>query len=212
MNHALIKKAVRHLKKDKRFAPLTIKYPTPEFDRGQKGLKPFQALTRAIIFQQLSGKAARTIFNRFLALYPKKKFPAPEDVLKTSPAKLRSAGISAQKAGYLKDLARKCTDGTINARLFPKMSDEEIREHVVAVKGVGGWTADMFLMFTVRRPDVLPVGDLGIRKGFQRLFKLRALPDAKKMEKLAEPWRPFRTVACWYLWRLADEGNNNRPD
>jgi len=203
--------AIKHLRKDPGLAPLIKKYPRPDFDSGRKNHNPFQSLARAIIFQQLSGKAAKTIFDRFCALYPNKKFPLPNDVLKTTDAKLRQVGVSAQKAGYLKDLALKCTDGTINSRRFPRMSDEEIRSHVIAVKGVGPWTADMFLMFTLGRSDVLPTGDLGIQKGMQRLFNMKALPTAEKMQKLSEAWRPYRTVACWYLWRLADEGNSNRP-
>ena len=209
MDAQTIAKAVRHLKKDKALAVLVAKYPKPEFDRGQKGLKSFEALIRAIIFQQLSGKAARSILEKFLALY-KGKYPTPEVLKKTSAVKLRTAGISGQKAGYLHDLADKFADGTISPRKFTRMMDEEVREHIVTVKGVGPWTADMFLMFTLQRPDVLPTGDLGIQKGFQKLFKLRALPAPEKMEKLAEQWKPYRTVACWYLWRLADEGNVNR--
>ena len=209
MTDAEVKKAVAHLKKDARLKPVIARYPKPEFDRGQRGLGAFQALTRAIIFQQLSGKAARTILERFLELY-NKKFPTPEDVLKTPHAKIRGAGISNQKASYLKDLAVKFQDGTINPRKFRTMSDEEVYEHVVSVKGIGPWTTDMFLMFTLLRPDVLPTGDLGIQKGFKRVFNMRTLPTPEKMEKLAEGWRPYRTVACWYLWRVADEGNANR--
>lgn len=203
MKAQVIAQAIRHLKKDARLSALIKKYPKPEFDRGQKGLTPFHALIRAIIFQQLSGKAARTILNRFLEMYGG-KFPTPDELSRATPARLRRAGISAQKAGYLKDLALKFLDGTINPRGFSTMSDREIYEHVVLVKGIGPWTTDMFLMFTLGRPDILPTGDLGIQKALRKLFALHSLPSPRKMERLAEPWRPYRTVACWYLWQSLD--------
>jgi len=187
------------------------KYPKPEFDRGQKGLIPFNALIRAIVFQQLSGKAARTILDRFLALYPKGRFPTPQELLDTPEGTIRAAGISSQKASYLRDLAEKFLDGTVNPKRFKSMTDEQVYEHVVQVKGIGPWTTDMFLMFTLGRPDILPVGDLGIQKGIQKVFGLKALPGPAEMQKLAKPWQPYRTIACWYIWRLADEGNNSRP-
>jgi DNA-3-methyladenine glycosylase II len=165
----------------------------------------FQSLAEAVIYQQLSGKAAATILKRFVALFPGKKFPAPDDVLDIELDKLRAAGVSAQKVGYLKDLALKFMDGTIDPRLFRRMSDQEIIEHVTAVKGIGAWTAHMFLMFTLRRPDVLPTGDLGIQKAFQRMFDLEKKPDPAQMEKLAECWAGHRTLACMYLWRLMDQ-------
>jgi len=210
MHRQFIEKALYFLKKDSHLKGLITRFPKPEFDRGQKGLTAFHALIRAIVFQQLSGKAARTILDRFLTLYPKSRFPTPQELIDTPLSDMRSAGLSGQKAGYLKDLAEKFLDGTINPRRFASMSDENIREHVVAVKGVGRWTADMFLMFTLQRPDVLPVGDLGIQKGMQKLFKLKTLPTPEKMRALAESWKPYRSVACWYLWRLSDEGNANR--
>lgn len=209
MEKTIISKALYHLKKGSHLKGLIARYPEPEFNRGQKGLSAFQALIRAIVFQQLSGKAAATILNRFLIIYDK-KFPTPEELLKTPKAKIRSAGISSQKASYLRDLAEKFLDGTVNPKRFKTMTDEQIYEHVVQVKGIGPWTTDMFLMFTLGRPDILPTGDLGIQKGMQKLFKLKELPTPEKMRSLAEPWKPYRTVACWYLWRLADEGNNNR--
>lgn len=202
-------KAIRHLKKDPRLRTLIARYPKPEFGRRQKGLGAFAALARAIIFQQLSGKAARTILSRFVMIHHN-KFPTPQQVLDTPVSKIRSAGISNQKAAYLKDLARKFKDGTVNPRRFRGMSDEEVFEHVVSVKGIGEWTCHMFLMFTLGRPDVLPTGDLGLQKGFKKLFGLRAMPTPEKMERLAKTWRPWRTIASWYLWRLADEGNKNR--
>ena len=196
--------SIQFLKRDKHLGAF-IKRHGPIEHRREHSMDAFQSLAEAIIYQQLSGKAAGTILKRFVALFPKTTFPSPEQVLKIKTEKLRSAGLSGQKASYLKDLAAKFKDGTINPKLFPKMSDAEIIEHVVAVKGIGEWTAQMFLMFTLARPDVLPTGDLGIQKGFQKLFTLRTRPSPKQMEKLANGWRGHRTAACMYLWRLQDE-------
>jgi DNA-3-methyladenine glycosylase II len=206
--------SLKYLKKDIHLGAFVIKHG-PITSRREHATDAFQSLAEAIIYQQLSGKAAATILKRFIALWPKKKpaspktssrggFPTPEDVLKIKIPKLRAAGLSGQKASYLKDLAAKFRDGTINPKLFPKMTDEEIVEHVVRVKGIGDWTAHMFLMFTLHRPDVLPTGDLGIQKGFQKLFKLHTLPTPEKMEKLSKNWKGHRTLACMYLWRYVD--------
>ena len=198
------KASIQFLKRDKHLGAF-IKRHGPIEHRREHSMDAFQSLAEAIIYQQLSGKAAGTILKRFVALFPKTTFPSPEQVLKIKTEKLRSAGLSGQKASYLKDLAAKFKDGTINPKIFSKMSDAEIIEHVVAVKGIGEWTAQMFLMFTLARPDVLPTGDLGIQKGFQKLFALRNRPSPKQMEKLANGWRGHRTAACMYLWRLQDE-------
>ena len=176
----------------------------PIAHRREHAMDAFQSLAESIIYQQLSGKAADIICKRFVALFPGKAFPTPKDVLKIRIEKMRLAGLSRQKAAYLKDLALRCTDGTVEPKKFSKMSDAEIIEHVSAVKGIGVWTAQMFLMFTLARPDVLPTGDLGIQKGFKKLFRLRALPSPAHMERLARPWAGHRTVACFYLWRLLD--------
>ncbi len=207
MNSTNLKTALKYLRKDIHLGDVVKKHPKPDF-------KPtrdvYAALVRSIVYQQLSGKAADTILRRFLALFPGTGYPKPEAVLKMSIAKMRSAGLSGQKTEYIKDLSKKFLDGTIEPKKFRGMEDEEIRQHLIAVKGIGRWSADMFLMSGLNRLDVLPTGDLGIRKGFQKLFKMKTLPDAKKMERLAEPWRPYRTIASWYLWRLADEGNHSR--
>lgn len=195
--------SLKVLKKDVHIGAFVIKHGPITHRRKHAG-HAFQSLAEAIIFQQLSGKAAATILKRFVALWPTKKFPTPEDVLKIKTEKLRAVGLSGQKATYIKDLALKFKDGTINPKLFKKMSDQEIIEHVVAVKGIGEWTAQMFLMFTLHRPDVLPTGDLGIQKGMQRLFKLKSKPKPERMEKLARVWAGHRTLACMYLWRVAD--------
>ncbi len=201
--HGLIAESVRVLKLDARLgAFITSCGPLPF--RHAHTEDPFQALCRSIIYQQISGSAAASVLARFKTLWPRKTFPAPRDVTRSDPVRLRSSGLSQQKAGYLKDLAAKFLDGTIDPAQFPKMSDEEIIEHVCAVKGVGRWTAQMFLMFTLHRPDVLPTGDLGIQKAFQRVFHLRRLPTPQRMEVLSAPWRGHRTVACFYLWRMLD--------
>lgn len=195
--------SVRHLRKDKHLGAFIKKHGPIKHRRPHEG-DAFQSLAEAIIYQQLSDKAAGTILNRFIALFPGKKFPAPQDVLKIQVEKLRSAGLSGQKASYLKDLALKFTDGTIVPKKFPSMTDAEIIKHVTAVKGIGEWTAHMFLMFTLGRPDVLPTGDLGIQKAFQKIFNLRTKSSPEKMLKLAEIWSGHRTVASFYLWRFLD--------
>jgi DNA-3-methyladenine glycosylase II len=202
MQKELFEKALNHLRKDKRLTKhMRKKHARPPSRRPGD---PFASLVKSIIYQQLSGKAAGAILKKFLALFSNTKSPAPEQVLKLSDAKLRTAGISNQKATYLKDLARHFIDGTIEPKLFKKMSDEEIRKHLIVVKGIGRWTADMFLIFTLYRPDVLPTGDLGIQKGFQKVFDLKKLPSPRQMEKLAQPWTPYRSVASLYLWHIAD--------
>lgn len=197
--------SVKHLSRDARLGAF-IKKHGPIAHSRRHTTNTFQSLARSIVYQQLSGKAAATILARFIALFPDKKFPSPEDVTGIPTRKLRSAGLSGQKAAYLKDLARRFNDGTIEPKKFPRMTDAEIIEHVTRVKGIGEWTAHMFMMFTLGRPDVLPTGDLGIRKGFQKLFGLKTLPSPKTMERLAQGWKGHRTVASLYLWRLVDEG------
>lgn len=197
-----MEKAVVFLKKNKRFAPIIKKHGFPELKRGRNA---FQALVRSIIYQQVTGKAAASILNKFVLLFSGKKFPEPIDVSKISLEKLHSAGLSQQKVSYIKDLAGKFLDGTIENRKLPKMTNDEVIEHLVQVKGIGVWTAHMFLIFTLNRPDILPTGDLGIQKGFKILYGLKNLPNHKKMEKLAKPWRKHASVASWYLWRVADE-------
>ncbi len=202
-------KSVQLLKNEKQFAPLIREHGLPNLRRGKD---PFQALVRSIIHQQVSGRAAETIYARFIALFPGKKFPSPESVRDMSVEKLRSAGLSGQKASYIKDLAEKFTDGTIERRTLHKMTSDELEKHLIQVKGIGVWTVHMFLIFTLNRPDVLPTGDLGIRKGFQAVYRLKKLPDHAKMEKLAKKWRAHASAASWYLWRAADAiSPNNRP-
>ena len=202
-----VQSALLHLKKDEKLHAHIRRLEVPTFTRrGARGqpVDAFAALAESIIYQQLSGKAAATIHRRFLELYKGKKHPTPKEVAKTLLATFRRAGVSKQKASYLVDLSKKFLDGTIDPSNFNHMSDEEIREHLVAVKGIGRWTADMFLIFFLHRPDVFPTGDLGIQKGFQKLHGMRALPKAAHMERLSRPWSPWRSVASRYLWLIQD--------
>ncbi len=200
-----IKKALLHLKKDKVLKNIINKSPNPDFKQGKDY---FLALVRSIIYQQLSGKAAGTIAGRFYNLFKNKK-PNSKDLLKLKDVDFKKVGISGQKMSYLRDLANKFEKGEIDSKKINKMEDEEVREHLIAVKGIGRWTADMFLMFTLARPNVLPTGDLGIQKGFMKAYGMKKLPDENKMLKLGENWKPYRTVASWYLWRVVDDKNTD---
>lgn len=168
-------------------------------------VRPFDALAESIAYQQLSGKAAATIWKRVRALYPRRKYLDPTHVLKTPDEKLRGAGLSRNKVAALKDLAAKTIDGTVpTARRLAKMSDEEIIARLITVRGIGRWTVEMLLLFDLGRPDVWPVDDYGVRKGFAKTFGKRKLPKPKQLMKLGEKWRPHRSVAAWYFWRALD--------
>jgi len=164
----------------------------------------FRSLVVAIVNQQLSGKAADTIFKRFVALFPRGKFPTPQQVVAMPPARMRKCGLSKMKVSFLKDLARKVLDGTVDFRKMKKWTDEEVIEHLVRVKGIGRWTAEMFLMFSLDRPDVFSYGDLGLRNAIQRAYGLRRHPTPKQAAKLAAAWSPHRTLASRYLWASLD--------
>ena len=167
--------------------------------------QPFEALVTAVTHQQLNGTAAMTILKRVLALYPGRRFPAPADLLATSDDRLRAAGLSRAKTAALKDLADKTLAGVVpSLRAVGKMDDAEIIERITTVRGVGPWTVEMLLMFTLGRPDVLPVADYGVRKGFAVTFGLAALPKPKELLAHGERWRPHRTTAAWYLWRALE--------
>ena len=159
------------------------------------------ALTGAIVSQQLSTKAAATIFDRFAALFPGSEIPPAAAIGAVSDEALRAAGFSGQKISYLRDLCARILDGRLVLDELDVLDDELVIERLTAVKGFGRWTAEMFLMFRLHRPDVLPVGDLGIVNAIQRLYKLRSRPDPKRILRLGEAWRPYRSVACWYLWQ-----------
>jgi len=171
-------------------------------------IRPFDALAESIAYQQLSGKAAATIFGRVRALYPKRKWLDPEQLLATPDETLRAAGLSRAKTAALKDLAAKTIDGTVPAgRALIRMSDDEIITRLTAVRGIGRWTVEMLLLFDLGRPDVWPVDDYGVRKGFAKTFRRRKLPTPKQLMKFGEKWRPYRSVAAWYYWRALDESN-----
>ncbi len=159
------------------------------------------ALVGAIVSQQLSTKAAATIFGRFVALFPDSEIPDAAAIAAQSDAVLRSVGLSGQKVGYLRDLSARLMDGRLRLEELDALPDAEVIERLVAVKGFGRWTAEMFLMFRLHRPDVLPSGDLGIVVAIQRLYRLRKRPDAKRVLKIGEAWKPYRSVASWYLWQ-----------
>jgi DNA-3-methyladenine glycosylase II len=161
----------------------------------------FTSLCRAIFAQQLSTAVANVLFGRFTKLFGRGK-PTPKKVLALSDEQLISTGLSRQKRSFIRDLALKFADGEVPVKKFPDMSDEEIVQALLPVKGIGRWTVEMFLIFVMNRPDVWPIDDLGVRKVVMQLYGLRKLPEGPKLIKLAEPWRPWRTVATWYLWRF----------
>jgi len=186
----------------KRFAAVVPKhepYPT-KFERAND---PYRALVRAVTFQQLSGKAASTIHGRLLALFEGKDHPDPADILAINETKLRAAGLSRQKIAAIRDISQKRIEGVIpEAKALHKLSDDEIIERLTAARGVGRWTVEMYLMFTLGRPDVLPVDDLGVRKGAEKLYRRSFTP--KELAAYGERWAPHRSAAAWHLWRIAD--------
>jgi len=213
-----MRKAVTHLKKSDpilrkiiaRIGPCRMQFGPPEF----------HSLAEAIVYQQLNGKAAVTIFNRFAALAGEPL--TPEGILRLSDEQMRSVGLSKQKSSYLKDLANKTASGQLDFSRLADLADEDVIEHLTQVKGIGVWTAQMFLMFSLKRENVLPTGDFGVRMAmFKHYLDVRRaktskksgtrgrkakikLPTPEQMEKIAECWRPYRSVACWYLWKSLD--------
>ena len=196
MRHAIL-----HLKKAdpvlagiiERVGPCRIQYREPAF----------ATLVRSIVYQQLSGRVAMVIFNRLLDLVPERQLTPPA-VLELSIEQMRAAGLSGQKIAYIRDLAARTFAGELDFSLLPSMSDDEVIEALTQVKGVGVWTAHMFLIFALQRSDILPVGDLGIRTAMRKAYRMRALPKPERMEKIARAWRPWCSVASWYLWRSLD--------
>jgi len=195
-----MRKAVNHLKKSdpilraiiERVGPCRMEFGEPEFS----------SVAESIVYQQLNGKAAETIFDRFAALAGDPL--TPEGILKLSDDQLRSVGLSKQKSAYLKDLSAKTAAGLLDFSRLPQLTDDEVIEHLTQVKGVGVWTAHMFLMFSLGRPNVLPTGDYGVQVAMKKHYKKRKLPKPKDMEKIAKSWEPYRSVACWYMWRSLD--------
>jgi DNA-3-methyladenine glycosylase II len=214
-----MRKAIAHLKKSD---PIMRQIITRVGACGMEfGSPEFHSLAEAIVYQQLNGKAAVTIFNRFAALAGEPL--TPESILKLSDEQMRNVGLSKQKSSYLKDLAAKTVSGLLNFNRLSGLGDEEVIEHLTQVKGVGVWTAQMFLMFSLRRQNVFPTGDFGVRmaiyKHYLDVHRPRAskksgtkntrkrkikLPTPQQMEKIAECWKPYRSVACWYLWKSLD--------
>ena len=192
-----MRKALTHLKKSDpllaavldRVGPYKMAYHEP----------CFAAMARSIVFQQLNGRVATTIHNRFQEGCG--GTVTAESILRLRPAKMRSLGLSMQKTGYLRDLARRTRDGELDFASLPALDDEEVIRRLTMVKGIGVWTAHMFLMFALRRPDILPTGDFGVRSAMKKLYGFDELPKPADMERIAEPWRPWRSVASWYLWR-----------
>jgi 3-methyladenine DNA glycosylase/8-oxoguanine DNA glycosylase len=165
----------------------------------------FESLAHSIVYQQLSGKAAATIFGRFRALYQAPEFPEPEAVLATPHAAMRAAGLSEAKARAIRDLAEHAARGTIPPiPVLRRMSPDEVVERITVVRGIGRWTVEMLLLFRIGHPDVLPAHDLGVRKGLARIMKRRELPEPEAVLRRGERWRPYRSVASWYLWRAAE--------
>lgn len=163
----------------------------------------YGALLRAIVGQQLSVKAAKTIYDRLCGLYDDRT-PTPAELIATDPEDLRSVGLSRAKASYLRDLAEHVEDGDLDLERLPELPDEEVSTQLIAIKGLGRWTVDMFLMFHLGRPDILPVGDLGIRRAVEIAYGLDGLPDPAELTRIAQPWQPHRTLACLYLWASLD--------
>jgi DNA-3-methyladenine glycosylase II len=200
-------RALAHLRAgDPVIAGLIETYGSPDAVLRRRGPRPgdaYGALVRAIVGQQLSTKAARAIFGRLTALYDGRT-PTPREIIETDPEEIRAIGLSRPKVAYLRDLAERVEDHELELERLPELPDEEVAAQLVAVKGLGQWSADMFLIFPLGRTDVLPVGDLGIRRAVQLAYGLDELPGPSELERIAEAWRPHRSLACLYLWRSLD--------
>jgi DNA-3-methyladenine glycosylase II len=195
-----MRKAIHHLKKsDPILAAIIEQVGTCRMEFGEP---TFHSLAEAILYQQLNGKAAVTIFKRFTDLAGDPLTPA--GILKLTDAQMRGVGLSKQKTSYLRDLSEKTQAGLVDFERLPELSEEEVIQHLTQVKGVGVWTAHMFLMFTLRRPDILPTGDYGVQAAIKKHYKKRKWPKPAIMEKIAKPWAPYRSIACWYLWKSLD--------
>ncbi len=195
-----MRKAINHLKKSDPILCAIIELVGP--CRMEFGPPEFHSLAEAIVYQQLNGKAAVTIFKRFAALTGEPV--TAEGILTLTDAQLRSVGLSKQKSSYLTDMAGRASRGELDFTRLPGMTDDEVIKHLTQVKGVGVWTAHMFLMFTLRRPNVLPTGDYGIQMAIKKHYKKRKMPKPEVTVKIAKAWEPYRSVACWYLWRSLD--------
>ena len=194
-----------HLSKADPVMRRLIKQVGPCALKPERRRSPYEALVRAVAHQQLNGTAAETITRRFIALFPRKRFPEPEDLATVSDEQIRGAGFSRAKTAAIRDITAKALDGTVpTRRVITRWEDDAIVNHLTECRGVGRWTVEMFLMFTLGRPDVLPGDDFGIQSGFRLAYGLDAMPKPKDLLAYGERWRPFRTTASWYLWRAAD--------
>ena len=193
--------ARRHLMKADPKLSLVIKRVGPCELHGAAPKDPFVTLCKSIASQQLSLKAAATIFRRFEDLFPPDRRPTPERVMTLADDEIRACGFSRPKVSFIKDLASRVRDGRLDLKRLHKHSDEDVMEQLVAVKGIGRWTAEIFLMFRLGRPDILPADDIGLMNAVHRAYRLRKRPDAKKLRQMGEAWRPYRSVASWYLWQ-----------
>ena len=200
MDSNILDKSVTHLIKDQKIKKLINKYPIPQFSPNNNY---FDALSKSIIYQQLSGKVARIIYARFLSLFEKNN-PTPEQYLNIKINALKNIGLSKQKINYINNLSIFFIKKN-NKLQFGTDSEQEIRKQLIAIKGIGQWTIDMFLMFTLCKTDILPVGDLGIKKAFKKLYNLKELPSESFMQKKGLQWQPYRTIACCYLWKTIDD-------
>ncbi len=203
--------ALRFLRRTDPVMAQLIRQAGPFSVNPERGVGPYEALVQAVAHQQLTGKAARTILGRFYALYGADCCPEPARLVDTPDEALRGCGFSRAKAASLKDIAARTLDGTIpQRRALARMKNEAIIERLVEARGVGRWTVEMFLMFTLGRPDVLPVDDYGIRLGYKIAYGKRTLPKPKSLAKFGERWAPYRTTASWYLWRAVDLHRKSR--
>jgi DNA-3-methyladenine glycosylase II len=197
--------ALRHLRRVDPVMAQLMRRPGPYVVRPERGAGAYEALVQAVAHQQLTGKAARTILGRFYALYGGDCCPQPARLVETPDAALRGCGFSRAKTAALKDIAARSLDGSIpHRRALARMKDEAIIGRLIEARGVGRWTVEMFLMFTLGRPDVLPVDDYGVRLGYKIAYGKRTLPKPKSLAKIGEQWAPYRTTASWYLWRAVD--------
>ena len=203
MDKNILNQSIEYLIKDKKIEPLINKYPIPKFSPNNNY---FDALSRSIIYQQLSVKVAKIIYNRFISLF-KNKIPAPNQYLNTKISYLQDIGLSKQKINYINNVAHFFIKKG-NKMQFETYSNQEIYKQLITIKGIGPWTIDMFMMFTLCKPDILPVGDLGIKKAFKKLYNLKELPSENFMKKKSLQWKPYRTIACCYLWKIVDDNDD----
>jgi DNA-3-methyladenine glycosylase II len=205
------RQGVLHLRSDARLAPLIARIGPPRLDI-QRQRSPYEALIRAIAHQQLHGRAAEAILHRFAALFPADSFPAPDAVLATAESALRGCGFSGAKTAAIRDICAKALDGTIpTRRQSASLTDEALIERLTSIRGVGRWTVEMLLIFTLGRPDVLPVDDFGVREGYRLLHGLDAQPKPRALAQIGLAWAPFRSLATWYLYRAVDEAKRAAP-